>query len=44
MPYKNKGLRLVATPQVKDDEAFTLAHQRSPQQNLRKFERQARKA
>ena len=32
-----KGLHLVATPQVIDDKALTLAHQRSPQQNLRKI-------
>jgi len=41
---KNRGLHLVATTPVKDDKALTLAHQRSPQQNLRKFERQGRKA
>jgi len=35
---------LVATPQVKDEKALTLAQQRFPQQNLRKFEIQARKA
>ena len=41
---KNKVLQLVATPQVKYDKTLTLAHQRSLQQNLRKFEGQARKA
>jgi len=44
MHSKNKGLHLVATSQVKDDKALTLVDQRSPQQNLRKFERLARKA
>jgi len=29
---------------MKDDKALTLAHQRSLQKNLRKFERQERKA
>jgi len=35
---------LVETHQAKDDKALTLAHQIFAQQNLRKFERQARKA
>ena len=39
-----KGLHLVAILQVKDDKALTLAHQRSPQQNLRKIWKTSKKS